>query len=252
MYSSPGSLHSAVSSRPSPLDSHAIATIIPDKPLSKQDGTRTSCSRGCPKGGSFTASIDDAPLYCQMPFRFCHGLRSSCGRGYSVHGLVPTFSVHGVSNGGVLTAYLVGPRATLWCCCTGEARTTSAAAASKGTSQETRRCIGKVISLNQTQTKNRGRKGGGRAIVHDQTNLQIQVAHARSARHQVKKGKTGSESGALSFHAPSSGTPPAFISSSRLVYGCKQEWDAVRHLCLASKACKQCLPLRPSHLGSGG
>lgn len=78
---------------------------IPDNPLSKQDGTRTSLSRFLPNGGLSTASSPEAFRYCQTPLRLCHLDRCSWGRGYSGQGSLPTLSVQRVVKGDFLTEY---------------------------------------------------------------------------------------------------------------------------------------------------
>jgi len=80
---------------------------VPERPLSRHEGTSTSFIKVLPKGGDLTALRPVAFWYVQMPFRLSHTERWSWGLGYSDHGLVPTLSVQGVVNGGVLTAYLV-------------------------------------------------------------------------------------------------------------------------------------------------
>lgn len=44
----------------------------PDNPLSRQNGTSTSCARFCPNGGFSTSFRLEAFSYCQTPLRFCH------------------------------------------------------------------------------------------------------------------------------------------------------------------------------------
>lgn len=44
----------------------------PDNPLSRQNGTSTSCARLCPNGGFSTALRLEAFSYCQIPLRLCH------------------------------------------------------------------------------------------------------------------------------------------------------------------------------------
>lgn len=85
---------------------------VPDSPLSRQDGTSTSCPRSCPNGGFDSSFRPEAFRYCQTPLRFCQADRCICGRGYSGQGLVPTSLVHGVVNGGCLREYLL-PRALM-------------------------------------------------------------------------------------------------------------------------------------------
>ena len=45
---------------------------MPDKPLSKQNGTKTSCDSVVLNGGSLTAPRPDALEYVQMPFKLFH------------------------------------------------------------------------------------------------------------------------------------------------------------------------------------
>ena len=80
-------------------------TNLPERALSRQDGTKTSCERRFPNGGFWTDCRLVAFSYRQIPFRFFHSERCNCGLGYSGHGLVPTSSVQGVVRGGCFGEY---------------------------------------------------------------------------------------------------------------------------------------------------
>lgn len=81
----------------------------PERPLSKQDGIKTSCASCFPNGGCWTDCKPEALSYRQIPFRFFHSDRCNCGLGYSGHGFLPTLSVQGVVRGGTLGAYSLFP-----------------------------------------------------------------------------------------------------------------------------------------------
>ena len=84
---------------------------LPDRPLSKQDGTSTELSNVWLNGGLFTSFLLEALRCVHTPLRVCHWDRWSRGLGYCGHGLVPTSYVQGVVNGGVFTEY---PVVLLW------------------------------------------------------------------------------------------------------------------------------------------
>ncbi len=73
--------------------------MIPESALSIGYGTSTSSASVVFTGGVL---MFGAAANCQMPLRFCHSVRVSCGRGYSGSGfVVETWLVQGVVSGGV-------------------------------------------------------------------------------------------------------------------------------------------------------
>src|SRR5690349_12313442 len=73
--------------------------LMPDSADSIGYGTRTPSASGLPIGG---LSRFGAPANSQTPLRFCHSVRTSCGRGYSGRALEgDTWDVQGVVSGGV-------------------------------------------------------------------------------------------------------------------------------------------------------